>query len=143
MKIIDIKAAQDMANCIGKKGCYLLCLFAVVEKITGKEVDVLRAAKYLIDNKIVDYNYERPLAYSNAMYVFDADKVLSYLGCPRCYIDKVKEIPEGFDGPYIVRHTHEGNTHFTLPDYDPMTDNPVVKNGRVTAYYLVRQRASA
>lgn len=143
MKIVDIKAAQDLALCIGRKGCYLLCLFAVAEEITGKDIDALKAAKYLIDNKLVDYNYERPGAYPNAMYVFDADKILAYLGCRKCYIDKVKELPKGYDGHYIIRYTYEGTTHFILPDYDPMTDNPVVKKGRVTAYYLVRQRESA
>ena len=142
MKIKDIKAVQDLAYCVGQWGCYLICLCIVAEEITGKEIDILKTAKYLIDNKIVDYDYQRPKAFKNSMYVFDANKVLAYLGCSGYYIDKVPRLPEGFDGKYIVRHTLEGATHFTVPDYDPMTYNKVAAEGRVTAYYLVRKDAS-
>ena len=69
MRIKDIKAVQDLAYCVGQWGCYLLCLCIVAEEITGKEIDVLKTAKYLIDNKIVDYDYQRPKAFKNSMYV--------------------------------------------------------------------------
>lgn len=139
MKIKDIKAVQDLAYCVGQWGCYLICLCIVAEEITGKEIDVLKAVKYLIDNKIVDYDYKRPRAFKNSMYVLDANKVLSYLGCSGYYIEKSLTLPADFDGKYIVRHTLEGSTHFVVPDYDPMTYNRVSAEGRITAYYLVRK----
>ena len=42
MKITEIKAIQDLADCIGTDGCYFICLCTVAEKITGKTV-VLKA----------------------------------------------------------------------------------------------------
>lgn len=140
MKIKEVKALQDLAYCVGQWGCYLICLCSIAEEITGREVDVLKAAKELIDIKAVDYDWARPKAYRNCMYVLDANKVLSHLGCDGYYIDKQGELPKGYDGKYVVRHTFNGMTHFTLPDYDPMTMNPVVASGRITAYYLVRKR---
>lgn len=141
MKIKDIKAVQDLSFCVGQWGCYFICLCMAVEEITGVEIDILKAAKYFIDNKVIDYDYKRPRAYKNCMYVFDADKVLAYLGCKEYRINKVKELPQGYDGVYIVRYTLEGATHFVLPDYDPMTYNRVSAEGRITAYYLVKKSA--
>lgn len=137
--IESIKAVQDMAYCVGNSGCYFICLCIAVERITGKEVDILKTAAYLIANRIVDYDYKRPRAYNNSMYVCDADAVLEYLGC-NYRIDKRSELPKDFDGQYIVRYTLDGNTHFVLPDYDPMTYNRVHAEGRITAYYLLRKR---
>lgn len=140
MKIKDIKAVQDLSYCVGQWGCYLLCLCIVAEEITGKEIDVLKTAKYLIDNKIVDYDYQRPKAFKNSMYVFDADKILELLGCGDYKVNKQKELPEGYDGFYVIRKTLDGAVHFVLPDYDPMTENIVSKEGRISAYYLIQKR---
>ena len=81
MKITKVKAIQDLAWCIGSDGCYFICLCAVAEEITGKEIDVLKSAKKMIDNGLIDYDFKRPKAYKNMMYIFDADKVLK--ACPR------------------------------------------------------------
>ena len=56
MKITEIKAIQDLANCVGTDGCYFICLCAVAEKITGKEIDVLRSAWKAIELKLIDYD---------------------------------------------------------------------------------------
>lgn len=143
MKITEVKALQDLAYCVGQWGCYLICLCSAAERIKGVDVDVLKTAKELIDKNIVDYDWKRPKAYKNCMYVFDADKALAHLGCKEYRINKVKELPQGYDGVYIVRYTLEGNTHFVLPDYDPMTYNRVSAEGRITAYYLVEKRERA
>lgn len=140
MKIKDVLAIQDLSYCVGQWGCYLICLCACIEELTGKEVDVLKTAKYLIDNEIVDYDWKRPKAYKNSMYVKDADKVLALMGLKDYRINKVKELPEGYDGLYIIRKTLEGAVHFVLPDYDPMTYNKVSKEGRISAYYLLQKR---
>ena len=65
MKITEIKAIQDLANCVGTDGCYFICLCAVAEKITGKEIDVLRSAWKAIELKLIDYDLKRPRAYAN------------------------------------------------------------------------------
>ena len=140
MKITDIKAIQDLANCVGTDGCYFICLCAVAEKITGKEIDVLRSAWEAIGLKLIDYDLKRPRAYKNKMFVFDADKVLEMLGCDGYYIEKVDELPKDYDGYYIVRYTLEGSTHFILPDYNSITYSNTVANGRKSKYYLVRKR---
>ena len=140
MKITDIKAIQDLANCVGTDGCYFICLCAVAEKITGKEIDVLRSAWEAIGIKLVDYDLKRPRAYKNKMFVFDADKVLEMLGCDGYYIEKVDELPKDYDGYYIVRYTLEGSTHFILPDYNSITYSNTVANGRKSKYYLVKKR---
>lgn len=140
MVIKAVPAIQDLAYCVGQKGCYFICLCALAEKITGVDVDVLKTAKFMIELGVVDYDQKRPRAYSNAMYVFDADKMLSLLGCGEYRISKRSELPEGYDGYYIIRHTLEGSTHFTLPDYDPMTSSRVAAEGRITAYYLLTKR---
>jgi len=141
MKIKNVLAVQDLSYCVGQWGCYLICLCACIEELTGNDVDVLKTAKYLIDNNIVDYDWRRPKAYKNSMYVKDADKVLALMGLPDYKISKVKELPEDFNGLYIIRHTLEGSTHFTLPDYDPMTWNKVSKEGRISGYYLLVKKA--
>lgn len=141
MKIKDVLAIQDLSYCVGQWGCYLICLCSCIEELTGKEVDVLKTAKYLIENNLVDYDWKRPKAYKNSMYVKNADIILSLLGLPNYRVNKVKELPAGFEGLYIIRHTLEGSTHFTLPDYDPMTYNKVAAEGRVTAYYLLEKKA--
>ena len=140
MKITEIKAIQDLANCVGTDGCYFICLCAVAEKITGKEIDVLRSAWEAIGLKLVDYDLKRPRAYKNKMFVFDADKVLEMLGCDGYYIEKVDALPKDYDGYYIVRYTLEGSTHFILPDYNSITYSNTVANGRKSKYYLVKKR---
>ena len=140
MKITDIKAIQDLANCVGTDGCYFICLCAVAEKITGKEIDVLRSAWEAIGLKLIDYDLKRPRAYKNKMFVFDADKVLEMLGCDGYYIEKVDALPKDYDGYYIVRYTLEGSTHFILPDYNSITYSNTVANGRKSKYYLVKKR---
>ena len=139
MKITDIKAIQDLANCVGTDGCYFICLCAVAEKITGKEIDVMRSAWEAIGLKLIDYDLKRPRAYKNKMFVFDADKVLEMLGCDGYCIEKVDELPKGYDGYYIVRYTLEGSTHFILPDYNSITYSNTVANGRKSKYYLVKK----
>ena len=140
MKITDIKAIQDLANCVGTDGCYFICLCAVAEKITGKEIDVLSSAWKAIELKRIDYDLKRPRAYKNKMFVFDADKVLEMLGCDGYYIEKVDALPKDYDGYYIVRYTLEGSTHFILPDYNSITYSNTVANGRKSKYYLVKKR---
>ena len=140
MKITDIKAIQDLANCVGTDGCYFICLCAIAEKITHKEIDVLRSAWKAIELKLIDYDLKRPRAYKNKMFVFDADKVLEMLGCDGYYIEKVDALPKDYDGYYIVRYTLEGSTHFILPDYNSITYSNTVANGRKSKYYLVKKR---
>lgn len=140
MKITKVKAIQDLAYCVGSDGCYFICLCAVAEKITGKEIDVIKSAWKAIQNKLVDYDEKRPKAYANMMYVFDADKVLDMLGCKGYYIEKVNELPKSYDGYYIIRYTREGVTHFVLPDYNSITWSRTVAEGRKSAYYLVKKR---
>lgn len=140
MKITEIKAIQDLADCIGTDGCYFIILCAVAEKITNKEIDVLRSAWKAIELKLIDYDLKRPRAYKNKLYVCDADAVLEMLGCEGYYIEKVDELPKGYDGYYIVRYTLEGDTHFILPDYNSKTYSNTVANGRKSKYYLVRKR---
>lgn len=140
MKITEIKAIQDLANCVGTDGCYFITLCAVAEKITGKDIDVLRSAWEAIGLKLVDYDLKRPRAYKNKMFVFDADKVLEMLGCDGYYIEKVDELPKDYDEYYIVRYTLEGSTHFILPDYNSITYSNTVANGRKSKYYLVKKR---
>lgn len=139
MKITDIKAIQDLANCVGTDGCYFICLCAIAEKITHKEIDVLRSAWKAIELKLIDYDLKRPRAYKNKMFVFDADKVLEMLGCDGYYIEKVDELQKDYDGYYIVRYTLEGSTHFILPDYNSITYSNTVANGRKSKYYLVKK----
>lgn len=139
MKITKIPAIQDLAWCIGSDGCYYLCLCAIAEEITGKDIDVVKTAKKMIDNKIIDYDWKRPKAYKNMMYVFNADRLLSALGCKGYHVEKVDQLPKGYKGKYIIRYTCEGNTHFVLPNYNSLTYSNCVANGRITKYYLVTQ----
>ena len=140
MKITEIKAIQDLSECVGTDGCYFITLCAVAEKITHKEIDVLRSAWKAIKLKLIDYDLLRPRAYKNKIFVFDADGVLEMLGCEGYYIEKVDELPKGYDGYYIERYTLEGDTHFILPDYNPKTYSSTVANGRKSKYYLVKKR---
>lgn len=138
MKISKIPAIQDLAWCLGSDGCYYICLCAIAEEITGKEIDLLKTAKKMIDNKIIDYDWKRPKAYKNMFYITDADKLLKALGCKE-HIEKVDELPKGYKGKYIVRYTLDGNTHFVLPNYNSITFSNCVANGRISKYYLVTQ----
>jgi hypothetical protein len=138
VKITKIPAVQDLAWCLGSDGCYYICLCAIAEEITGKEIDLIKTAKRMIDNKILDYDFKRPKAYKNMFYVTDADKLLKALGCKE-HIEKVDELPKGYKGKYIVRYTLDGNTHFVLPNYNSITFSNCVANGRISKYYLVTQ----
>jgi hypothetical protein len=138
VKITKIPAVQDLAWCLGSDGCYYICLCAIAEEITGKEIDLIKTAKRMIDNKIIDYDWKRPKAYKNMFYITDADKLLKALGCKE-HIEKVDELPKGYKGKYIVRYTLDGNTHFVLPNYNSITYSNCVANGRISKYYLVTQ----
>lgn len=137
MKITDVQAIQDLAWCVGSDGCYFICLCAIAEEITGKEIDIVKSAKKMIDGKLLDYDWKRPKAYKNMMYVTDADKILKTLGCKE-HIEKVTELPKGYKGKYIIRYSLNGNTHFVLPGYNSITYSNCVANGKITAYYLVK-----
>ena len=139
MKIVKVPAIQDLAWCLGSDGCYTLCLMAIAEKITGKDIDVLKTTRKLIDSGLIDYDDKRPKAYKNAMYVKDADKVLKVLGCVGYHIIKVDELPKDYKGYYIIRYTLEGNTHFILKDYNSITYSRCVAEGRISKYYLVEK----
>ena len=93
--------------------------------------------QYMIDGKLLDYDWKRPKAYKNMMYVTDADKSLKTLGCKE-HIEKVTELPKGYKGKYIIRYSLNGNTHFVLPGYNSITYSNCVANGKITAYYLVK-----
>jgi hypothetical protein len=138
VKITKVPAIQDLAWCLGSDGCYYICLCAIAEEITGKEIDLIKTAKRMIDNKIIDYDWRRPKAYKNMFYITDADKLLKALGCKE-HIEKVDELPKGYKGKYIVRYTLDGNTHFVLPNYNSITYSNCVANGRISKYYLVTQ----
>lgn len=138
MKITKIKAYQDLCACLGSDGCYLINLMAIAEKITGKDIDVVKTTKKLIDLGLVDYDWARPRAYKNAMYVMDADKVLKNLGC-NYHVCKVDELPKNYNGYYIIRYTLEGNTHFVLKDYNSITYSRCVAEGRISKYYLIEK----
>lgn len=139
MKITKIPAIQDLAWCLGSDGCYTLCLMAIAEKITGKDIDVLKSTRRMIDNNLIDYDDKRPRAYKNALYVKDADKVLKALGCDGYRIRKVDELPKDYKGYYIIRYTLDGNTHFVLKDYNSITYSRCVAEGRISKYYLVEK----
>lgn len=139
MKITKVPAIQDLAWCLGSDGCYLLNLMIIAEEITGKDIDVIKTTKKLIDLGLVDYNWKRPRAYKNMMYVMDADKVLKELGCIGYRIRKVDELPKDYKGYYIIRYTLEGNTHFVLKDYNSITYSKCVAEGRISKYYLVEK----
>jgi hypothetical protein len=111
----------------------------IAERITGKDIDVVKTAKKLIDLGLVDYDWKRPKAYKNMMYVMDADKVLKELGCVGYRIRKVDELPKEYNGHYIIRYTNEGFTHFVLKDYNSMTYSKCVAEGRISKYYLVEK----
>lgn len=139
MKLTKIPAVQDLAWCLGSDGCYLLNLMIIAEKITGKDIDVIKTTKKLIDLGLVDYDWKRPKAYKNMMYVMDADKVLKELGCVGYRIRKVDELPKEYTGHYIIRYTLDGNTHFVLKDYNSITYSRCVAEGRISKYYLVEK----
>ena len=139
MKITKVPAIQDLAYCIGSDGCYFICLCAIAEEITGKEIDIVKTAKRMIDNNLIDYDWKRPRAYKNMMYIKDADKVLKALGCVDYHIEKVDSLPKDYKGKYIVRFTLDGNTHFVLPNYNSITYSKCVAEGRISKYYLVTQ----
>lgn len=141
MKLTKIPAVQDLAYCLGSDGCYYICLCIIAEEITGKEIDLIKTAKRMIDNKLLDYDWRRPRAYKNMFYVTDADKLLKALGCKE-HIEKVDELPKDYKGKYIVRYTLEGNTHFVIGGerpYNSITYSNCVSNGRISKYYLVTQ----
>ena len=137
MKITKIPAVQDLSWCIGSDGCYFICLCAIAEEITGKEIDIIKTAKRMIDNNLLDYDWKRPKAYKNMMYVTDADKILKALGCKE-HIEKVTDLPKDYKGKYIMRYSLNGATHFVLPNYNSITYSNCVANGKITAYYLVK-----
>lgn len=139
MKITKIKAVQDLAWCIGSDGCYFICLCAVAEEITGKEIDIIKTAKKMIDNGLIDYDYKRPKSYKNMLYVFDADKLLNTLGCKGYHVRKVDELPKDYNGYYIIRYTLDGNTHFVLKNYNSITYSRCVAEGRISKYYLIEK----
>lgn len=138
MKLTKIPAVQDLAYCLGSAGCYYICLCIIAEEITGKEIDLIKTAKRMIDNKLLDYDWRRPKSYKNMFYVTDADKLLKALGCKE-HIEKVDELPKDYKGKYIVRYTLEGSTHFVLPNYNSITYSKCVAEGRISKYYLVTQ----
>lgn len=141
MKITKVPAIQDLAYCIGSDGCYFICLCAIAEEITGKEIDIVKTAKRMIDNNIIDYDWKRPKSYKNMMYINDANKLLKTLGCKE-HIEKVDELPKDYKGKYIVRYTLEGNTHFVVGGtnpYNSITYSRCVAEGRISKYYLVTQ----
>jgi len=139
VKITKIPAIQDLAWCLGSDGCYYICLCAIAEEITGKEIDLIKTAKKMIDNKIIDYDWKRPKSFKNMFYVFDADKLLNALGCKCYHVKKVDELPKDYNGYYIIRYTIDGNTHFVLKNYNSITYSRCVAEGRVSKYYLIEK----
>lgn len=141
--LTDIPAVQDMSFCLGKEGCLFFTLCEIAERIIHKPIDVLRAARYCIDHKLVDYVDTNPTSHlKEAFYVFDRDKVLEYLtGIEGISTLKTHRLSKKDKRPYYIRYSRkEGDimyTHFVLPDYNSMYYSHTVANGTIDAYYII------
>ncbi len=142
--LTDIPAIQDLAFCLGKEGCLFLTLCEIAEHIIHKPIDVLRAARYCIDHKLVDYIDDNPRNHlKEAFFVFDRDKVLEYLtGIEGISTLKTHRISKKDKRPYYMRYARKideqtTTTHFVLPDYNSMYYSVTVANGEVDAYYVI------
>ncbi len=142
--LTDIPAIQDMAFCLGKEGCLFFTLCELAERIIHKPIDVLRAARYCIDHKLVDYVDVNPTAHlKEAFFVFERDKILEYLtGIEGIKTLKTHRISKKDKRPYYMRYSRKVDeqttiTHFVLPDYNSMYYSLTVANGAVDAYYII------
>lgn len=141
--LTDIPAIQDMAFCLGKEGCLFFTLCELAERITHKPIDVMRAARYSIENKLVDYVDDNPTAHlKEAFYVNDRNRLLEYLtGIKGISTLKTHRISKKDKRPYYVRYSRRSGetliTHFVLPDYNSLYYSHTVANGEIDAYYVV------
>lgn len=142
MKISRVVAIQDLAYVLGNYGCYYTAICVIAERITGKDIDLLKSARRMIDNNFIDYDDKRPKAYPNGFYIKDADAILKALGCVGYHIEKVDVLPKDYNGEYIIRYSLNGNTHFVVGGknpYNSITYSNCVANGKITKYYLVKK----
>ena len=141
--LTDIPAIQDMAFCLGKEGCLFFTLCEIAERIIHKPIDVLRSARYCIDNKLVDYVDNNPTAHlKEAFFVFNRDKVLEYLtGIEGISTLKTHRLSKKDKRPYYIRYSKKDGetttTHFVLPDYNSKFYSLTVANGAIDAYYVI------
>lgn len=142
--LTDIPHIQDMAFCLGKEGCLFLTLCEIAERIIKKPIDVLRSARYCIDNKLIDYVDDNPTSHlKEAFFVFDRDKVLEYLtGIEGISTLKTHRLSKKDKRPYYIRYARKNDddttiTHFVLPDYNGMYYSRTVAEGEIDAYYVI------
>lgn len=141
--LTDIPHIQDMAFCLGKEGCLFFTLCELAERIIHKPIDVLRSARYCIDNKLVDYVDTNPTSHlKEAFFIFDRNKVLEFLtGIEGISTLKTHRLSKKDKRPYYMRYARKDGdtlyTHFVLPDYNSMYYSRTVAEGEIDAYYVV------
>ena len=122
-------------DAIRKYGCLLLCYVELAQRITNQ--------KYNDHTAVVLYHHFVERGYiKDDCTVLKPDMIMQSLGVNlNGWIRRESKSYEVKRSEYEIQewsNARTGNTHFVLPDYDPLVDSVTVKEGKISSKIIVR-----
>lgn len=132
---------QAICAGLARSGCLILCYIHVAEKITGEQIDVLRATLHLAQMGYIKLEKGKEQA-EDAFTVLDGEKVIEDLTHQKRSVTKVGKLPENLENKYVIKEyvRYVGKKriqHFSCDDFKPLANSQTEKYGEVLSYRLI------
>ena len=119
---------------LGNYGCYLLCLLRICEMETKGQVSAEEAFEVARASGWMDED----------CYVKEPAKILGRFAGGTWDVTKQEPGYKSDSVQYVIQRWEWKNTggiqsHFTMPDWDPMGDSLTVRNGRIVSFRMARR----
>jgi hypothetical protein len=127
---------QTFLNSIGDTGCLMLCLIKIAEMHTGREIDFLSVIAHALEKKWLQGN----------MFVEKPNDIMRYMTGEEWSYSHSSTPAVSDRGVYCVERWEWSRpnsilNHFRLKDWDSLDPSPVVSNGKLQSYRIIRKVA--
>ena len=136
---------QSFLLAAGNLGAEALCIIKLAEEKVKSGIDVMSALQAGIDKKYLKVD-EKNLSSLDNFEVKEPALYLEYLSGWNCGIKEEVSDYKPKDGELIVECWKRGkDTHFKLPDWDPLENSFIVKYGTIDSlivFYPLKNKRS-
>lgn len=131
------QGVQTFLGEVGEAGCYALAIIHLAERITGRDMDVVKELEKAVSEGFIIYNPDNTED-TNNLFVESPDRFLSSLTGKEFTIKKIdyEYLPK--PGEFVIYRWERTTTkctysHFRLPDFDTLQDSQTVKFGKIVS----------